>query len=143
MTASLIVHTPSAYRCPLLIRRLLESGVRQAPRQEAAAGDRLCRPAEADLCRAGGADRPARRRTDRARHRPGRHGGGDGLGQQPLSRVLLRGADDGGGAAHDQRAAVARADPVHDQPRRRRRDPRQRRVPADARGGSRAARSWC
>ncbi|MFQ8432940.1 fatty acid--CoA ligase [Amaricoccus sp. W119] len=34
MTASLIHHTPSAYRCPLLIRRLLESGVRRAPEQE-------------------------------------------------------------------------------------------------------------
>ncbi len=34
MTASLIEHTPSADRCPLLIRRLLESGVRRAPDQE-------------------------------------------------------------------------------------------------------------
>lgn len=40
MTDSLIAHTPSAYRCPLLIRRLLESGVRRAPEQEIVYADR-------------------------------------------------------------------------------------------------------
>ena len=41
-------------------------------------------------------------------------------------RVLLRGPDDGRGAAHHQRSALARADPLHHQPRGGRRHPRSR-----------------
>lgn len=40
MTASLIQHTPSAYRCPLLLGRLLRSGVERAPQQEIVYADR-------------------------------------------------------------------------------------------------------
>lgn len=48
MTARLIQHTASAYRCPLLIRRLLESGVRRAPEQEIVHADRRLTYAELD-----------------------------------------------------------------------------------------------
>ena len=46
--------------------------------------------------------------------------------------MLLRGADDGRGAAHGQRADLAGADSLHDQSRRGRCHPRQRRIPAAA-----------
>ena len=46
--------------------------------------------------------------------------------------MLLRGADDGRGAAHGERAHLPGAGALHDQSRRRRRDPRQRRIPAAA-----------
>ena len=44
--------------------------------------------------------------------------------------MLFRGADDGCGAAYGERAHLAGAGALHDQPRRRRCHPRQRRVPA-------------
>ncbi len=78
------------------------------------------------------AHRPAGQRAVRPRRRPGRHGRRDGLGQPPLPRVLLRRADDGRRAADGECPPVARADPLHAQPRQGRCRAGQRRIRAVA-----------
>ena len=128
-----IARTPSACDAPLSIGQILAYGVAKAPAQEIVYADRP--PPHLHDARRTRA--PPRVRAHRAGRRARLHRRGDGLGQPPLSRMLLRGADDGRGAAHGERAHLAGAGALHDQSRRRRRDPRQRRIPAAARADSR------
>ncbi len=126
----LAIHrTPSAHDAPLVIGQILARGVAQAPAQEIVHGSLRYSYATLSerVARLAGALASARRqaRLD---------GGRDGLGQPSLPRVLLRRADDGGRAAHGERPHLAGAGALHDQPRAGRRHPRQRRVPAAARG---------
>ena len=112
---------------------ILARGLATAPAQEIVYGDRL-RYTYATL---GERVRRLASALDALGVEPGRHGRDDGLGQPPLPRVLLRRADDGRGAAHGERADLAGAGALHDQSRGRRRDPRQRRIPAAARSDPR------
>ncbi len=126
MPPKLIARTPEAYRYPLLIKHLLHAPMAHAGDQEIVYRDRV----RLHLQRVRSPRAPSGRRPRRPRRRAGRHGRRPGLGQPPLSGVLLRRAHDGRGAAHRERAPLPRADPLHDRPRRGRRAARQRRVPA-------------
>ena len=128
--APLIERTGEAYAYPLLIKQLLHAPLSHSAEQQIVYRDtrrisyrefhqRIQRLAEA-LWRAG---RDCRR-----------HGGDDGLGQPPLPRSLLRGADDGRHADDGERAPVARADPVHAAALRRQGRAGQRRVRAVLQG---------
>ena len=110
---------------------------RPGRRPRVGAGDRLRRPASAQLRNARRAREPSRSGASGAGRCARLHRRDHGLGQPSLPRVLLCGSDDGRGAAHGECAHLPRAGALHDQPRRRRRDPRQRRVPAAARADSR------
>ena len=109
-----IARTPSALRRSAFDR----SDPRPRRRPGARAGNRLRRPAALHLHDARRAREPARLRARRARRRARRHRRDHGLGQPSLPRVLLRGADDGRGAAHRERAHLAGAGALHDQSRR-------------------------
>ena len=93
---------------------------RARPRHCATTGDRLRRSyAATRMPRSPSACIASRRRSSTLGVKPGCDRGHDGLGQPPLPRMLLRRADDGRGAAHGERADLARADALHDQPRAR------------------------
>ena len=96
------------------------------PDRRAGTRDRPRNPKPVRLPRAAAPHRAPRGRARLPRSAAGRDRRGDGLGLSPLPRVLLRDPRDGRGAAHHQRAALARSDPLHHQPRGGRRHPRAR-----------------
>ncbi len=124
-----IWRTESAYDSPLLVKNMFAAPLVDDPDQEIVYRGEL-RLTYREVPRAG---RPARRRPGRPGRQAGRHRRRDRLGQPPLPRVLLRHTHDRRRPAHGERAPVARAARLHDRPRRGRRPPGQRRVPAPAR----------
>ena len=101
-------------------------------------GDRLSGPEALHLSRVAGAGRPPGLRACRIGRPAWRYRRSAGLGQQQISRSVLRGADDGSRAADRQRAPAAGANGLHDQSRRLIGAPGQRRLRPDA-AGSHAA----
>ena len=120
MQDTLIHRTESAFAYPLLIKPILEAPLVDAPDQEIVYRDLLRLTYRSSASGSTGSPAPSRALGVQAR----RHRRDPRLGQPPLPGVLLRRADDRRRPAHGQRAPHPRADPVHDQPRRGRRDPR-------------------
>ncbi len=109
-----------AHRLRLRLSAARQEHAGRPDRRRSRPGDRLSRRRALyvpSVSRTGG---PPGGGPARPGHRARRHRRGHGLGQPPLPRVLLRGAHDRRGAAHRQRAPLARAARLHHRPRRRR-----------------------
>ena len=130
MSGRLINMAPSAYSYPLLIKQLLHSSMRHAAEQEIVYRDQK-RFTYRDAPRA---HTPAGRRPCRDWACGPATPSAFSIGTPPLSRGVLRGADDGRGHPDSERAPLARADHLHDRARRRDDPSCQRRISRVARG---------